>query len=518
MALLDFLLKYVRSGTAEGDRPFLGDTFVSPSQFDQLCAIEPGSMRLLIGNKGIGKSAVVEWIFKVAGKRQLPCLLIRPDNIVTTAQPTSFDIGALKAYYYDVLLRTIAAKIGSNLKGFLKGDAAKLYNEAKQRGLAAGDVVHTTLNLISAISMPVSKINGVQLAKELAASNSAQALTTAITRQLLASGSVFYLLIDDTDQLAAPDQATHLNRIWGLILAVRRLVGDCPAVRPIISLRSSVWTRLTSESLGQRDQTDHMRGLVIPLLADDQLMQSIIRRRLERAAADAGQGKTDPYPVFFEGSTMTLPTSDATRSWQSFITKAARERPRDAIQLIKNMIDAATAAAHGKIGSADAGKAMGVYSSERVDDVVNEFSVDCKAVREIVDSLAECEFESSFEAIRQHMRTVPSIASIQIRGIQMRPDNDTDAIALLELMHEAGVINPRIRDRTKDRDFRHINFHDDANFVRMSNWNDMQGATWEIHPAFRTYLLGIRQARRNRLLNPTAGTKRGALYLPPDRS
>lgn len=515
MALLDFLLKYVRSGTAEGDRAFLGETFVSPSQFEQLCAIEPGSMRLLIGNKGTGKSAVVEWMHKVAVKRQLPSLLIRPDNITTPAQPTSFDIGALKAYYYDVILRTIASQIGSSLKGFLKGDAAKLYNEAKQRGLATGDIIQTSIELISAVSLPVSKINGTQLARELAASNSPQTLTTAINRQLLSSGSVFFLLIDDTDQLAAPDQASHLNRIWGLILAVRRLVGECPAIRPVISLRSSVWTRLTSESLGQRDQTDHMRGLVIPLLADDQLMQAIIRRRLERAAVDAGHTKIDLYSVFFDGTSMTLPTSDERRSWQSFIVKSARERPRDAIQLIKSMIDAAGSASHPKIGSEDAAKAMAIYSSERVDDVVNEFSIDCKAIREIIDSLSDCEFEAPFEKIRKHMRTVPSIASIQIRGTQMRPDNDDDAIALLRMMHETGVVNPRVPDRTKDRHFKHINFHEDANFVRMSNWNDMQGASWEVHPAFRTYLIGIRQAKLNRLLHPTtAPAKRDARIDP----
>lgn len=500
MALLDFLLKYVRTGTAEGDRPFLGEAFVSPSQFDQLCAIEPGSMRLLVGNKGVGKSAVVEWINKVSNKRQLPCLLIRPDNIITSTQPTSFDIGTLKAYYYDLILRTVASKIGSSLKGFLKGDAAKLYNEAKQHGIASGDILQTLLELISAISLPVAKINGPQLAKELAGSNSTQTLTSAINLQLLSSGSVFYLLIDDTDQLAAPDQGNHLNRIWGLILAVRRLAGECEAVRPIISLRSSVWSRLTSESLGQRDQTDHVRGLVVPLLANDKLMQSIIRRRLERAAFEAGHPRTDPYQIFFDDTTLTLPTSDERRTWQSFITKSARERPRDAIQLIKNMVDAATAASHAKIGSSDAGKAMAVYSAERVDDVVNEFSVDCTNIREIIDSLADCDFESDFEPIRRHMRTVPSVTSIKIRGVQTRPDIDDDAIAILGLMHEAGVINPRVPDRTKERQFRHINFHDDANFVQMSNWNDMQGATWEIHPAFRSYLLGIRQARANRVL------------------
>ena len=319
MTTLDHLLKYVRTGTAEGDRPFLGEIFIAPTQFTQLCAIEPGGMRVLVGNKGVGKSAVVEWIDKVAKAKKLPCLLIRPDNISSKDMPTSQDIGSLKRFYYEVLLRTVGAQIGSQLKGLLNGNAAKLHNEARQHGLADDDFIQKSLELISAVSLPVAKINGVQLAKELAGTNSPNSLIKAVKEQLLSSGKVFYLLIDDTDQLAAPDQPAHLNRIWALLLAVRRLTGECNAVRAIVSLRSSVWTRLTSESQGQRDQTDHIRGLVIPLQADDALMQGIIRKRLETAAKDAGQPRVDPYTVFFNGSTMTLPTSDERRSWDSFI-------------------------------------------------------------------------------------------------------------------------------------------------------------------------------------------------------
>lgn len=495
MSKLDHLLKYVRTGTAEGDRPFLGEIFLAPTQFTQLCAVEPGGMRVLVGNKGIGKSAVVEWIDKVAKAKKLPCLLIRPDNIASKDTPISHDIGSLKRFYYEVLLRTVGSQIGSQLKGMLHGNAAKLHNEARQKGLADDDFIQKSLELISAISLPVAKINGVQFAKELAGTNSPDALIKAINAQLLSSGNVFYLLIDDTDQLAAPDQPAHLNRIWALLLAVRRLTSECNAVRAIVSLRSSVWTRLTSESQGQRDQTDHMRGLMIPLLADDKLMQGIIRKRLERAAKDAGQTRVDPYTVFFNGSTMTLPTSEEKRSWDSFITKSARERPRDAIQLIKNMIDAAKQGNESLIGSKEADSAMRVYSSERVDDVVNEFSLDCKNIREIINTFADFDFESDFEKLRQHLVTVPSIASIQIRGALLRPDIDEDAITILRLLHEAGFINPRVVDNTMSRGFRHILFHDDSNFVKLANWNFMQGARWEIHPAFRTYLIGVKQAQ-----------------------
>lgn len=506
MSALDYLLKYVRTGTAEGDRSFLGEIFIAPTQFTQLCAIEPGGMRILVGNKGIGKSAVVEWIDKVAKARKLPCVLIRPDNISSNEMPTSPDIGSLKRFYYEVLLRTVGAQIGSQLKGMLKGDAAKLHNEARRQGLADEDFIQKSLELISAISLPAAKINGVQFAKELAGTNSPNALIKAINSQLLSSSNVFFLLIDDTDQLAAPDQPAHLNRIWALLLAVRRLTGECSAVRAIVSLRSSVWTRLTSESQGQRDQTDHMRGLMIPLLADDKLMQSIVRRRLERAAKDAGQTKVDPYTVFFNGTTMTLPTSDEKRSWDSFISKSARERPRDAIQLIKNMVDAAKQGNESLIGSKEAGLAMRVYSSERVDDVVNEFSLDCKNIREIINTFADVDFESDFETLRRHLLTVPSIASIQIRGVQLRPGIDDDAVAILRLLHETGFLNPRVADSTMPRGFRHILFHEDSNFVKVANWNSMQGAQWEIHPAFRTYLIGVKQAQLARL----APAKQGA--------
>ncbi|WP_374492097.1 P-loop ATPase, Sll1717 family [Brachymonas sp.] len=264
-------------------------------------------------------------------------------------------------------------------------------------------------------------------------------------------------------------------------------------------MRSSVWTRLTSESQGQRDQTDHMRGLVIPLLADDKLMQSIVRKRLERAARDAGQTKIDPYTIFFSDTTMTLPTSDERRSWDSFISKSARERPRDAIQLVKNMVDAAKQGNAPLIGSREAENAMKIYSSERVDDVVNEFSLDCKNIREIINTFADLDFESDFEKLRRHLLTVPSIASLQIRGAQLRPDVVDDAISILRLLHETGFLNPRVADTSKPRGFRHILFHEDSNFVKLANWNSMQGARWEVHPAFRTYLLGVKQAQLAKL-------------------
>jgi hypothetical protein len=348
------------------------------------------------------------------------------------------------------------------------------------------------------VSLPVSKVNGVQLAKELAGTNSLDTLAGAINNQLLSAGNLFFIFIDDTDQLAAPDQPAHLNRLWGLILAMRRMVGECPAIRPIITFRTGVWTRLTTESQGQRDQTDHLRGYVISLKAEQALIEGIVRKRLERAAADLNRKGVDPYAVFFSSSFMTLPNSDERRSWDSFITKSSRDRPRDAIQLLKNMVDCASARGNLQIGSAEAGLAMKVYSSERVDDIANEFSLDCKNIREIINTFSETNFEVDFETLRAHLLTVPSIGTTTVRAIVMKPQVDQDAITILALLHEAGLINPRFADVTKPRGFRHQLYRDDPNFVRFENWNGMQAVSWEVHPAFRTYLMGIRDAKSTR--------------------
>lgn len=493
MPHLDHLLKYVRTGTAEGDRAFLREAFITPEMLADLLGIEPGGMRILVGNKGMGKSAIVEWLQEVSKIRKLSCILLRPDNLDTGTLPASQDVGALKRHFYETLLRAACGQIGSQLKGLIVGETAKIYQAARAQGLTTDDLVQKSLVLLSAVATPVAKVDGVKLAKELTGSASPNELIRALNTQLLKTGSVFFLLIDDTDQVASPSTPAHLNRIWALLLAVRRLAGECPSVRAIVTLRTEVWNRLTSESDGQRDQTDHLRGTKVALRATESLMESIIRRRLELGARDANIRGIDPYTIFFADSKVILPTSTVERTWDSFIVKSSRERPRDAIQLIKNMVDSAKKNGVSRMGSAEAADAMKTYSKERVDDLNNEFAPDCATIRQIVASFSDVEFEDNFENIRKHLRTIPASTPVAIRGKTLQTQNDEDAIAILGLLHEAGFINARVPDARMPKKFRHILFQDEPNFVTLANWNAMQGATWEIHPAFRSFLLDAKR-------------------------
>jgi hypothetical protein len=226
-------------------------------------------------------------------------------------------------------------------------------------------------------------------------------------------------------------------------------------------------------------------------------MEQIILRRLTLASADAGAGNVDPYTVFFSSAKVILPTSKEERTWDSFILKSARERPRDAIQLIGRLIDKAKASGHQTIGSRDAEEAMKIYSRERIDDLTNEFGLDCPVIRTVVESFAGGDFEMTFEVLRKHLRTIGSRASVVLRGRTIQSEDD-DAIRLLALLHESGFLNARVADKRKPRGFDHVLFLDEPTLVSLENWNRLQAMTWEIHPAFRTHLIQMRKAQEAR--------------------
>lgn len=500
MVYLPRLMPYVRSGTAEGDLNYLKQVFVTPTQLTEVLGIEPGSMRALIGNKGAGKSALVEWLKRTAIDAGVPCVLIRPDQLVDTGAPDGTDLATLKGYYFERLLRTVSAEIGSQISSYLPltGAQATLYNEAMNQGTTRGDVVSKTLPLLASIAQPATNIDGAALAKQLRGSNSDTELQKAINDHLLNKAArLFLLMIDDTDQLASPDDKAQLNKIWGLILAVRRLAMECNSVRPILTLRSSVWARLSHENAGQRDQVDHIRPLSIHLQSSDSVIVEIVEKRMISAnSADRVKPMT-PYGPYFYGRDVQLPESAQRRSWPDFISKSARERPRDALQLIKSMIDVALGDGHAKIGDEDAAKAMRVYSSERVDDVVNEYAIDCPSIREVIESFHSADFEMDFEQLREHLSRTLGITSIALRGRTMKK-MDEDFVSLLALLYEVGFMNARVTDVTKPKGFDHKNFSDDPKFVRYSNWNNLQAAHWEIHPAFRSHLINVRVAKERR--------------------
>lgn len=329
-----------------------------------------------------------------------------------------------------------------------------------------------------------------EIAQDLSTGRDRSDLADSLNAHLVKSGRVNFLFFDDTDQVAASDDSEHLNRIWGLLLAVRRLAQESPNTKCIITLRSEIWSRLQRDPKGQRDQIDHFQPLVVDLRVKENLMHAIFDRRIERAR----QLVVGEYQAsaFFQTPEVQLPRSHEFRPWRTFIVKSSRDRPRDMIQLVGELAKTAKQSGRDRITSGDAEQAMHTYSLERARYLEAEVGNECAAFMDVLRTFSFLAHEIDFESLRQHLSTLPSRFGVVLRGSTLHPGEDS-VIPLLHLLYEVGFLNARVPDPTRTREFSHVTHADEPHLVSKERWNDLQAVRWEVHPAFRTFLLDARE-------------------------
>jgi hypothetical protein len=496
------LKRYFTTGTAEADAAILDAAFIPISDLDQILTPPHASPRLLLGKKGSGKSAFVRAMRSRFKKAHIPVLLLRPRDVqaVWPSEPASFGDLIRSAEY--AILQAIAIHIGQELTGMLPEELNAFKKLAQEKGNASRDVVQSLLNILRPIGQSISKVDFEKIEAGLPL-NGAK-LRKTIEKYLETTPQILYLIIDDTDQIAPASQTSHSNRIWALLLASRYILEECPHIRVIITLRTEVWRRMSRDDAGQRDQVDHFRDLIYALNPDDAHIRNIVRRRLELARNDLNLDPTSQnvFKPFFEGGSVKIPTTrDDTRSWDDFVVKRARERPRDAIQLISALLNTAIRSSRDIISNADVDAAILTYSDERVTDLESEVEEECPQLREIIRSFAHLHYdESGFKLkathLLQHLEGVPSRFGVTLFGKALRPeDNEVAAFQLWKYLHQIGFINPKVSDSSQDRGFRHILVQDDESLVQKERWNQIQTLMWEVHPAYRDFLISVKNDR-----------------------
>ena len=493
---LKALLYYVPTGTTEGEKHILNEAFVQTEHYQEIITPPPGSPRLLVGKKGSGKSAIIDFSIEFLRSADVPTLLVKPMDLDLDSMPHEASSGTLTRIAYEALMRAIARNIGDQLSGFLRGDSKILYQEAVGAGSINADFIGKISQIMAALAAPLSPVDFTKL---LPNTNKASCvkLEKALRDNINSSGGAFYLFVDDTDQVASPGAPGHVNRIWAILLAAREIAQRINSIRVIISLREEVWRRLSREEVSQRDQWDHFIPLVFQLNQDLDHVQGIIERRLVLAAKRCGiEGDKPHYQSFFEGDKPHMPSSQKRSTWPDIIRTRSRERPRDAVQLVNMLAKAALGPPANRINDELLAKIMVPFSQQRAVLLAQEYEEECPALANIIKSFARIEYEggafsASSETIRSHLRSLPSSFSIELAGLTLQPDNDEDIFRLWNFLYSIGFIYARVSDSREPKGYRFISPADDILFVHSRRWNDMQKALWEIHPSFRDHLIDV---------------------------
>jgi hypothetical protein len=500
---LETLLEFFPSGTAEGERHVLREAFVQADEYAELMTPPPHNPRLLVGKKGSGKSALIDFFLRLMDSGGVPNLLVKPMDIDLSGVGDSASVGEVTRLAYEALLRAMAMKLVSSKPKLISTEDRPAYEAAANEGHRKRDVIERLASLLPRLAKPFVAVDFSVLLPDAPVATR-QHLESTIRANLSGSAAGFYLFLDDIDQLASPEQKGHLNRIWAFILATRALAERCGELRVIISLRDEVWRRLTRDGAGQRDQTDHFSTLVGHLSPTRAQIGRIVGRRLKLAALRLGDFKAEwPFPMFFEGGSPRMPSSDERSGWEDLIVQRSRERPRDAIQLINAIASYARKKRMSRIDDEVFAEVMKSFSSERVTFLAQEVELECSVAREIVRSLARLDFEyGSFkanpEAVRQHLSRLPSSFSITLYGKTLHPENDESAFSLWRFLWDNGVLNARVRDGTQKDGYRHLRPSEDPSLIAKSRWNEMQGIRWEINPVYRDHLIEVQREAAKR--------------------
>lgn len=511
---LKVLIQYFQSGTAEGDESFLENVFVPFEQYIDIITIPIGAPRILLGNKGSGKSALLRFFNAQMNEIEMPCLLMRPKDI-NIPQNSDSSLGALTRSCEAAILKAIAGNLGKEIKGLvINEDEKRLLASARSEGLRDDDIIEKMFSLLAPLGKDLVGIDFSKL-KLTAPQISTTSIKNSIESNLGKSGKLFYVLIDDTDQIAAPNEPNHLNRIWAFLLASRVIMENCPNIKFIISMRDEVWRRLKRDNSGQRDQVDHFRNLISKINPSEEEIKLIIIKRLEFVNNKLGlRPHLTPYNSFFEGNHVLIPTTtEQFRYWDDFIVKRSRERPRDSIQLIYKLAKFALKEGSDNILPKHVLDIMSDYSEERVDDLKRECEQECPQIKEIIRSFSDLQYtEGAFTLHPQDtadfLNTLTTRFSINLLGKTLKHNDNNSTFSLWRFLHEIGFLNARISDSRKEKGFRHIKPEDDPELISPARWNDIQSLTWEIHPSYRDYLIKINSENQFKFGLPRKARKR----------
>ncbi|MGE3293730.1 MAG: hypothetical protein AB7I59_20545 [Geminicoccaceae bacterium] len=507
---LDHLLRYFTTGTAEADIEILHDVFVLSSNIERKISPDSRQPRILVGRKGSGKTAMLSYSFKTIQKCNLNGLFITSRDLVLPELPADAAVAQLVQLIKPALITSIASAIGRDLQGFLSGPSAQLYEVAVKAGTREQDRLSAFSSLLSNLAKVIVD-KDVEGALKDEKSGNAERLIRAIRANIQDKRETFFLFIDDTDQISSPEQVGHLNRIWAFLLGARDLCMSIPELRCIISLRDEVWYRLTHSPNAQRDQTDHFQPLIRRLAPSDKDILEIIERRLTKSSSQLGRGAVNSiWEQFFEGSSPRMPGSDVRSSWADLIVGRSRGRPRDAIQLVHYAAQKAIDVQREKIDESIFEQTMRKFSEEKVTQLGQELYDECPHVKEVIGLFAEFEsdqgaFKYSAQKARHYIGRMPSYFGITLYGTRVRPNVEADILRLWNFLFLNGILNARISDPGQKDGYRFIALEEDPMLVGDPRWKDVERCIWEIHPAYRDFIL---QRQRQ------VGTKAG---LPPTR-
>lgn len=320
------------------------------------------ALRVLVGHKGIGKSALFQVAIAEDREQQRIAILIKPDDVADLGSDTDDFLKTVRSWKAG-LLEIIASKVLRNFGAGSDDMPAKL----KQFGGG-------TLEFIKAMFKGREGLN-------------IDAVEQKLIDRFLKTGDIT-VYIDDLDR-GWEGRRKDVIRVSALLNAVRDLVNENRGLRFRVSLRSDVYylVRTSDES------TDKIEGSVIWHSWTNHEIFVLLIKRIETffgRAVDEKKLLATPQPVLARFLDPVMESRYAGAGlWQDapmyrVLMSLIRRRPRDLVKLCTLAARNARDDGFSIIGTRNFREIFTEYSQGRIQDTINEFRSELPDIERLI--------------------------------------------------------------------------------------------------------------------------------------
>lgn len=443
---------------AEDEQPErLKEYFFKAPIYEQVIADLP--LRIIVGHKGIGKSALFKIAILEDKEQNRLSILIKPDDI-SSLSLVNDDFLSLIRDWKSGLMEIIASKVLSQL--------TKDANDIKSWITAYGG------KLIDMMKDFVKANTGIEI----------DPATKRIVENFLNTKKVF-IYIDDLDR-GWQGTKNDIRRISALLNSVRDLSNECTGLQFRIGLRSDVYylVRTSDES------TDKIEGSVIWLKWTNHEIFCLLVKRIEafygrnidaKSLIGKKQNELSHYlrPILtnrFEGE----------GHWKNapihrVLMSLIRKRPRDLVKLCTLAARNAREREHNLITTSDFLDIFEEYSQGRLQDTINEYISELSTIEKLLLGMRPSKREKE-DGVAYKIptdRLLVKLNSIHPESYIFANGKKADAKQLAAFLYKINFLTAR-----KETDEGIIRKYFEENRYISSSFTDF-GFNWEIHPAYR---------------------------------
>jgi hypothetical protein len=446
---------------AEDEAPErLREYYFKSSVYNQVVTDLP--LRILVGHKGIGKSALFQIAIAEDHDAHRLALVVKPDDVIGIANDTADFLHTIRAWKVG-LTELLAGKAIAGLHAIPDDEWRDRLRRAEGK----------------LIEFLRASIDGPQKYFEVPPDK-------GLVAQAFMKRSVITVYIDDLDR-GWQGRPQDITRISTLLNAVRDITNENRGIRFRISLRSDVYflVRTSDES------TDKIQGSVIwQSWTNSEIFVVLVKRINTFFDGDRpvnnlefyGQEKLSEFlqPVF-------EPTFRGQGHWRDTPTRRVllsliRGRPRDLIKLCTLAARDAEAAGSPIIRTANLERVFEDYSQDRIQDTINEFRSELPEVERLLFGMRPSKRERTTREGYTYTTTqlLQKIKNVQEQGqFKLRSGKISDSKDLAAFLYKINFLTARkeLPDLIERRYF------EESRYLQ-SRFVDF-GFDWEVHPAYR---------------------------------